>query len=93
VTTVTKHFCAGSLQLAKMVGSTLYYLHQDPLGSTRLVATGTVTITFSSNYLPYGPNYGVSGKEVFMYTGKPDDSATGLYYSGRGTTTRRLEGS
>ncbi|HEV2225437.1 MAG TPA: RHS repeat-associated core domain-containing protein, partial [Nitrososphaerales archaeon] len=81
-TTVTKHFYAGSLQVAKMVGSTAYYLHQDALGSTRLVATSSVTIKFSSNYLPYGNNYGISGKEVFMYTGKPYDSVTGLYYEG-----------
>ena len=81
-TTVTKHFYAGGLQVAKMVGTTVYYLHQDALGSTRLVATSTVTIKFSSNYVPYGNNYAISGKEVFMYTGKPYDSATGLYYEG-----------
>lgn len=38
-----------------------------------------MTITFSSDYVPYGSNYGASGKEVFMYTGKWYDSATGLY--------------
>ncbi|HEV2226816.1 MAG TPA: RHS repeat-associated core domain-containing protein [Nitrososphaerales archaeon] len=81
-TTVTKHFYAGGLQVAKMVGSTAFYLHQDALGSTRLVATSAVIIKFSSNYVPYGNNYGISGKEVFMYTGKPYDSATGLYYYG-----------
>ncbi|MDE1853769.1 MAG: RHS repeat protein [Thaumarchaeota archaeon] len=81
-TTVTKRFYANGLQVAKMVGTGVYYLHQDALGSTRLVATATVTIKFSSNYVPYGQNYAVSGKEVFMYTGKPYDSATGLYYYG-----------
>jgi len=65
-----------------MVNSTAYYLHQDALGSTRLETTSTVTVTFSSNYVPYGNNYAMSGKEVFMYTGKPLDSATGLYYYG-----------
>ena len=45
-------------------------------------AASTVTIKFSSNYVPYGQNYAISGKEVFMYTGKPLDSATGLYYYG-----------
>ncbi|HEV2225974.1 MAG TPA: RHS repeat-associated core domain-containing protein [Nitrososphaerales archaeon] len=92
-TTVTKHFYAGGLQVAKMVGSTVYYLHQDALGSTRLVATATVTIKFSSNYVPYGNNYAVSGKEVYMYTGKPQDSNTGLYYFGAryyDTTTGRF---
>jgi RHS repeat-associated protein len=81
-TTITKHFYAGGLQVAKMVGTAVYYLHQDALGNTRLETTSTVTVKFSSNYVPYGKNYGMSGKEVFMYTGKPYDSATGLYYEG-----------
>jgi RHS repeat-associated protein len=81
-TTVTKHFYADGLQVAKMVNGAVYYLHEDALGSVRLVATATVTIAFSSNYIPYGQSYGMSGKEVFMYTGKPYDSTTGLYYYG-----------
>jgi RHS repeat-associated protein len=44
--------------------------------------TSTVSTKFSSNYVPYGNNYVASGKEVFMYTGKPYDSADGLYYYG-----------
>ena len=79
-TTVTKHFYANGLQVAKMVASSVYYLHEDALGSVRLVATTSVTITFSSNYVPYGSNYAMVGKEVFMYTGKMYDSSTGLYY-------------
>jgi len=63
-----------------MVASSVYYLHEDALGSVRLVATTSVTITFSSNYVPYGSNYAMVGKEVFMYTGKMYDSSTGLYY-------------
>ena len=39
-------------------------------------------VKFSSNYSPYGQNYAISGKETFMFTGKPYDSATGLYYEG-----------
>jgi hypothetical protein len=35
-TNVTKHFYAGGLQVAKMVGTGVYYLHEDALGSTRL---------------------------------------------------------
>ena len=79
---ITKHFYADGLQVAKMVGPTVYYLHEDALGNTRLETTSTVSVKFSSNYVPYGKNYGVTGKEVFMYTGKPYDSATGLYYEG-----------
>jgi RHS repeat-associated protein len=81
-TTVTKHFYADGLQVAKMVNGAVYYLHEDALGSVRLVATATVTISFSSNYIPYGSSYAMTGKEVFMYTGKPYDSTTGLYYYG-----------
>ena len=32
--------------------------------------------------MPYGTNYGVTGKEVFMYTGEPYNSVTGLYSLG-----------
>ena len=82
-TTVTKRFYAGGLQVAKMVGSTtVYYLHQDALGNTRLETTSTVTIKFKSDYVPYGTAYQPTGSEVFRYTGKPYDAATGLYYMG-----------
>ncbi len=80
--TVTKHFYANGMQVAKMVGVSTYYLHQDGLGSTRLTMTSTVTVSFSTNYIPYGPNYGTTGSEVFQYTGKPFDSPTGFYYEG-----------
>jgi RHS repeat-associated protein len=79
-TTVTKHFYAGALQVAKMVGASVYYLHQDALGSTRLVTNSAVLALFSSNYIPYGIKYATIGKEEFMYTGRPYDSATRLYY-------------
>jgi RHS repeat-associated protein len=42
----------------------------------------TITVKFSSNYVPYGSNYAMTGKEVFMYTGQPYSSVTGLYYFG-----------
>ena len=81
-TTVTKHFYADGLQVARMVGSGVYYLHEDALGSVRLETTTTVTVKFSSNYVPYGSNYQMTGKEVFMYIGQPYSSVTGLYYFG-----------
>ncbi len=82
--TATKLFYANGIQVAKMVGSTVYYLHQDGLGSTRLVMTSLTppTVSFSSDYQPYGPNYGAVGSQGFMYTGQPYDSATGLYSFG-----------
>ena len=77
---VTKHSYAAGLQIATMVGSTLYYLHQDLLGSTRLVSTSGAGTYFSSNYQPFGPTYGSSGTWSFLYTGALQDSSTGLYY-------------
>ncbi|MGD0476935.1 MAG: RHS repeat-associated core domain-containing protein [Nitrososphaerales archaeon] len=62
--------------------SLTYYVHGDHPGSARLVMTNSLTVAFSTNYVPYGPNYGSSGSEVFMYTDKPYDSVTGLYYYG-----------
>ena len=47
-----------------------------------MVATASVTIKFSSNYVPYGSNYAMTGTEVFMYTGEPYNSVTGLYLIG-----------
>ena len=90
---VTKSFYAGGIQVAQMVDSGVYYLHQDALGSTVLVMTATVTPSFTAKYIPYGPSLGVTGSEAFQYTGKLLDEATGLYYEGPGTTTLQLGGS
>jgi len=39
--------------------------------------------TFSSNYQPYGAQYGASGTDpVYKYTRKPQSPVTGLYYYG-----------
>ena len=73
-TTVTKHFYAGGVQVAKMVGTAVYYLHQEALGNTRLETTSTVTIKFKSDYVPYGTAYQPTGSEVFRYTGRPPGS-------------------
>ena len=44
--------------------------------------TGTVTSSFKAGYVPYGPSFGVTGSEVFQYTGKLLDHVTGFYYEG-----------
>ena len=80
--TITKSFYAGGIQVAQMVGPGVYYLHQDALGSTVLTMTATVTPSFKAEYVPYGPGYVATGEELFQYTGKLLDEATGLYYEG-----------
>jgi RHS repeat-associated protein len=81
-TTVNDYALAGNLLVAKLSGSNTYYFHQDALGSTRLVTTGSTT-SFSTNYQPFGPQYGATGTDPnYKYTGKPQDTPTGLYYYG-----------
>ena len=79
--TVTKRFYLGGLPVAEMVGSEVYYVHADALGSTVLETTASASQVFSTGYKPYGQEYSPSGVEAFTFTGKEYDSVTGLYYS------------
>src|SRR3989454_12752833 len=58
---VTKRFYANGLQLAEKVGNTGAYLHEDHLGSIRIVASSTGTRVFSGSYVPYGRQNGAAG--------------------------------
>jgi RHS repeat-associated protein len=77
-------FYANMLQVADTSNGTTHYYHEDALGSIRLVTTGAVNITFSSNYAPFGQAVNTTGIEEFQYTDKPADAITGLYYFGAG---------
>ncbi|MGA2198460.1 MAG: RHS repeat-associated core domain-containing protein [Nitrososphaerales archaeon] len=77
----TKHLYADGMQIASITTSATSFLHEDQLGSTRLVTNGNSPI-FSSNYVPYGVQYGSTGIQEFKYTGQLYDAATGLYYFG-----------
>jgi RHS repeat-associated protein len=73
---------AAGLLIAKSTSGNIFYFHQDKQGSTRLVTTGSTT-SFSTNYQPFGPQYGATGTDpTYKYTEKPQDMATGLYYYG-----------
>jgi RHS repeat-associated protein len=73
---------AAGLLIAKITSGNIFYFHQDKQGNTRLVTQGSST-SFSSNYQPFGPQYGASGTDpTYKYTEKPQDAATGLYYYG-----------
>jgi RHS repeat-associated protein len=79
---VTKYLMADGMQIAYVAGSTVYYSHEDTLGSVRLVSSSADATQFSSNYVPYGSNYKASGADVFQYAGKPLDYITGYYNFG-----------
>ncbi len=81
-TTINDYVYADGLLIAKLTGNSVLYYHQDQLGNTRLVTSGTTT-SFSSNYQPYGAQYCSTGSDpVYKYTGKPQSAAIGLYYYG-----------
>jgi RHS repeat-associated protein len=80
---VTDRYYANGLQLGKNVSGVGAFYVSDALGNIRLTASGSGSTTFSSNYLPFGRNYNIQGSlEELMYTDKPYDSSTGLYYFG-----------
>jgi RHS repeat-associated protein len=75
----TKYVYADGIQVAAITTAATLFLHQDELGSTRLVTSGSSPV-FSSDYVPYGVQYGATGSQEFMYAGMLYDAATGLYY-------------
>jgi len=79
-TAVSDYVYNNGLLIAKLSGGSTYYFHTDMLGSIRLVTMGS-SPNFSTNYRPFGVQYGVSGTDpTYKYSGKPQDGATGLYY-------------
>ena len=75
----TKHVYADGEQVAAITTAGTFFLSQDELGSTRLVTSGSSKV-FSSDYVPYGVEYGATGSEEYMYAGMLYDAVTGLYY-------------
>ena len=75
-----KHLLAGALRITKITSTSTLYYHLDHLGSTRLLTDGSGQSLFERNFKPFGPDYGGYGSETYKYTGRPQDSATGLYY-------------
>ncbi|MGA2664039.1 MAG: RHS repeat-associated core domain-containing protein [Nitrososphaerales archaeon] len=76
----TDHVYADGMQVASVTSSTVLFFHEDELGSTRLTSGSGGASVFSSDYMPYGVQYGASGSQSYMYVGMLYDSATGLYY-------------
>ena len=79
---ITDYFYVNGLQVAKLAAGTPCYYHEDALGNVRFITSPIVNITFSCNFVPYGQAVNATGTSVFMYTDKPQDLLTGLYYFG-----------
>lgn len=80
----TDYIFAGSTRIAENTGGVVRYYHGDHLGSTR-VATDTAGAKVAEyKYAAYGSTISQTGSfsTDYKFTGKPEDSVTGLYYFG-----------
>ncbi|HEY3357994.1 MAG TPA: toxin TcdB middle/N-terminal domain-containing protein [Polyangia bacterium] len=81
---VTKYYLAGAVRVAKVAGGTTTYLHQDHLGSTRLVTDASGLEVKRYSYAPFGKVIGESGNpsagDSHRFTGQEADDETGLTF-------------
>jgi len=91
VGSATKRYYANSQRVATRVDGTLYYVHQDHLGSTVALSDADGVAMGHVQYDPYGEVFtstlpvtpvlsGVEGLTDRLFTGQRFDSSTGLYY-------------
>ena len=78
----TNYIHANNQRIAMKTGSTVYYFHQDRLGSASLVTNSTGSVVRTVEYTPFGSTWKTSGgfKDDRNYTGQIFDDSTGLYY-------------
>jgi RHS repeat-associated protein len=71
-------------QLAEYSEGTTYFVHTDPLGSTRLLSKLDGTVRECDDYYPFGELIPCSGTSAdrLKFTGKERDAETGLDYFG-----------
>jgi RHS repeat-associated protein len=72
----------GGLPLEQISGTTVYYYHQDQLGSTRAMTDSSGVVQSSYSYDPYGNLTASTGTlaNPIQYAGQYVDSESGLYY-------------
>jgi RHS repeat-associated protein len=72
----------GGLPLEQVTGSTVYYYHQDQLGSTRAMTGAAGAVTASYTYDAFGnlTTQTGSSNNPFLFSGQYRDSESSLYY-------------
>lgn len=72
----------GGLPLEQITGTTVYYYHQDQLGSTRALTDSTGAPAATYSYDGYGNLTSQSGSvgNPFLFSGEYRDAESGLYY-------------
>jgi len=80
-----KHIYFGSAKLCSIDSSSnIYYYHSDHLGSSNIITDADGKKSSRYEYYPYGATYKSEGQDTtnYKYTGKEEDSSTGLYFYG-----------
>jgi len=81
--TVFNYIYGPTGRIARVAENHIIYYHNDHLGSTRLVTDMAASVVATVGYKPFGEKYEAYGMdEKFGFTGKEEDSQTGLYYFG-----------
>jgi RHS repeat-associated protein len=72
----------GGMPLEQVSGSTVFYYHQDQLGSTRALTDATGSVVANYSYDAFGNLTAQSGSinNPFLFSGQYRDAETGLYY-------------
>jgi RHS repeat-associated protein len=72
----------GGLPLEQVTGSTVYYYHQDQLGSTRALTDASGSAVATYNYDSYGNLTSQTGSvnNPFLFTGQYRDAESGFYH-------------
>lgn len=79
-----KHIYLGSQRVLTVDDSQAHYCHSDHLGSSNVISDTDGKKEQRLEYYPYGKTYVSDGTKTtnYKYTGKEEDSSTGLYFYG-----------
>jgi RHS repeat-associated protein len=78
----TSYIYMGGAQVSQYKNGTTYFVHQDHLGSTRLLTKLDRTLQDSMDFLPYGEQIAGASGITHKFTGKERDAESNLDYFG-----------
>lgn len=84
VTTTNYYFANNELVAKKNNDGSIYYIHNDHLGSSSVITNSSGSLVEATSYDPWGKVLSGATKSKFAYTGQERDNETGLdYYNAR----------
>jgi RHS repeat-associated protein len=79
---VTKHYYAGTMQVATANATGITWQTTDQLGSPRLRIDGQANSVERTDYQPHGATVGTTSRPLVGFAGAPPDNDNGLIYLG-----------